>query len=114
MIGRAACRVCGYDLAGRWAVATLVTDRAALARQMTSGFCDSCAWLRYQAALEFMAAADELALVIYCGAGQTRIAPRGLPRPHPALTQATTRLRAAEKECVRLKMWPATERSTIQ
>lgn len=96
------CGICGRDLHARWLAASLVRMRAEWARMMATGMCDDRQSDRMEAALEFEASINELALVRYCGAAWSHHRP---PRIHPVLTQARRRLRVADARCVRLKMW---------
>jgi hypothetical protein len=101
------CRMCSRALAALVASRT-VAEHQSITRQMATGVCDTCSRLRLVAAGDFVRALDDLLLITYMGADRC---PRGTP-PHSAMTQATRRLHAAEAHCVRLKLWPATERST--
>lgn len=103
------CRVCGFRLTAVMPAAT-VRERAEWARQIDNGVCDPCSRQRWTAAVEFERASYGVHLLISMGAGwDLTVRP---PRPISVLARALGRLKAADHECVRLKMWPATERST--
>lgn len=101
----ATCRICGFDISRNWNVATLVRMRIEWNRMMANGMDDNCQRARFEAAIEYENAAAELRLVMELGADWTR---KRATSAHPALRYARWRLRKAEAECVRLKMWPAT------
>ena len=101
----ATCRICGTDLRRLWDEATLVRMRVEWNRMMANGMCDACQVARLAAAIEYENALAEIRLVMDLGASWLRLRPT---RIHPALRYARYRLRRADEQGVRLKMWPAT------
>ena len=109
----AICLICADNMQARMDRTEPIAERAELMRQILNGICDPCQRLRFAAALEYQAAKDELAVMILLGAGTPRHRQgETMPFAHPAYKQADLRLKYANQECVRLRMWPATERST--
>lgn len=110
-LGRSAvCFVCGFGMATALVRAETVRERADWADQIENGVCHSCARLRQAAAVEFERASYGVRLLMEMGARWIPVE-RSAHRPVPVLARAIGRLTAADHECVRLKMWPATERS---
>ena len=103
------CRLCATDLAALLAATRTVLEHKSISRQVASGLCDTCSRLRLAAAVEFERASHDVRMLAAMGAGWLHTRP---PRPIPVLARAMGRLQAAEQECVRLRMWPAIERST--
>lgn len=104
------CRIDGTDLMGQWMAAVLVADRAELDRQMQNGICDACQRDRLLAAIEYEHAAADVRLWTMLGVGDRAPGRGGLP--HPAMTAAMHRIRAADERCVALKMWTRERAST--
>jgi len=74
-------------------------------RQTGNGLCDPCQVLRNAAALEFIRAKDEMALLSNLGATNKFIGPD--TNGSMAMRAAKARLLAADAACVRLQMWTA-------
>lgn len=102
------CAVCCTDLAELLVEMSSRKLRASIHRQMSNGLCDQCQRARHAAAVEYEHAAEAVHLVVYLGAEQYGYPPR-IPT---VLHEASLRLKQANQECIRLKMWPATERKT--
>jgi hypothetical protein len=103
------CRVCSVVLIAMHITSGTVAEHESISRQIGNGICDACSRLRHLAAVEFERASHDVRMLAAMGAGWLHTRP---PRPIPVLARAMGRLQAAEQECVRLRMWPTTERST--
>lgn len=71
-------------------------------RQVDAGLDDPCQRLRRAAAVEYIAAADEVRLLQQLGAA---VPGHRQPIWRGPLPRAIDRLKRADAECVRLKMW---------
>jgi len=89
------CHVCGADFAELYNAATSDGARHAIQLGVMTGVCVSCHRARHAAAVLLMGFADEIRV---CGK-------LGIQVSESILNGA----RDAERECVRLKMWPASD-----
>lgn len=95
-----ACRVCDINFVDLLNRTDSIAARERLWRQIFAGICDGCQIKRQNAAVEYIAAADEVRTLLMLGAGYVR---RGTPTQ--ALGAAMRRVNAADKRCTDLKMW---------
>jgi hypothetical protein len=97
------CRICKCWLEGLWSSARTPEQREAVWRQIDSGLCDSCQRDRQSAAVEYMAASDEMRLFLDCmmAVGGDTADFRG-----GTAGALINRVKTAERKCVDLGMWP--------
>lgn len=104
------CRICKRWLEGLWSTARTPEQRLAVLRQIDSGLCDSCQRERQRAAVEFMAASDEMRLFLRCLIALGRDATEDFRSG--AAGALINRVKVAERKCVALHMWTWERRGT--
>lgn len=97
------CRICRRWLEELWSATRTLEQREDIQRQIDSGMCDSCQRERQHAAVEFMAASDEMRLFLDCVLALGRDTPDFRGGTAGALIN---RVKSAERKCVDLGMWP--------
>lgn len=97
------CRICRRWLENLWSAARTTEQRESVQRQIDSGICDSCQRERQRAAVEFMAASDEMRLFLACLIALGREATEDFRGG--AAGALVNRVKVAEKKCVALRMW---------
>lgn len=103
------CIVCGLDFHALLFETGSYSARARIHRQISNGICDADQRLRYAAAISYERASSAVRMVTEMGATWSAARP---PKLSPVLREAHYRLEQANRECVRLKMWPANREET--
>lgn len=100
------CRVCGVSLELADRETATDEERTTERRLVWNGMCDPCQRDRQAAALAYLNAAETVRLAVRMFADAGQPLPSGQLRNN-FLLPMHDRLKAAERRCVELKMWPA-------
>jgi hypothetical protein len=101
----ARCLLCGRDLVQGWTPTPDELPVESMRRQTGNGLCDPCQLRRYAAAIEYIRAKDEMALLSNLGATNKFIGPD--TKGSMAMRAVKARLLAADERCIALQMWTA-------